>query len=61
MFAVLDYLFAVDEDVRHARSELVRLGKRRMISDRLRIEHDHIGKVAFREATAFSQLEVFSR
>ena len=42
--AVLEHLHAVDEYMRHARRELVRLLERRVVGDLARIKHDDLGE-----------------
>ena len=61
MFAILEDLLAVHEDVNHTGGVLMRLLVGRMIADRLRIENGDVSiKVAF-ETTALAKFQAYRR
>jgi hypothetical protein len=57
MFAILEHLHAIYEDVDHASRVLVRFLVRCVVADGLGIKHDYVGKVISLESAALTQLE----
>src|SRR6185436_15693011 len=58
VFAILEDLRPVYENVFHANRVLMRLLKSRAIGNRRRIKHNHIGKHSFLEETAMIETEI---
>lgn len=61
MFAVLQHLRAVDEDVLHPNGVLLRLGKGGPISNRSRIENHDIGEHSLFQKTTVIEPKITGR
>src|SRR5438128_9488547 len=58
VLAILDDLYAVNENVFHANGVLMRLVERRVIGDRRLIEHDHVREHSLFKKTAMIEAEI---
>ena len=61
MFAVFDNPRTLGEDIHNAGGKLMRLLKRRMISDFRWVEDHHVGKMPRLERTALVQVQISGR
>ena len=61
MFAILQYLGAVDEDVFHTNRILMRVLKSRAVTNRLWVKYNHVGEHPNLEQTPMIEPEILSR
>ena len=61
MLAVFQYLLPIYKDMHHARSKLLWLVERRIVSNTEGVENDDISKIADTQSAAFRQMQIVGR